>query len=37
MGPWNTLFQFDYGIAIQSDIPGLKGDQEFEIVLFKFF
>ncbi len=37
MGPWNTLFQFDYGIAVQSDIPGLKGDQEFEIILFKFF
>ena len=37
MGPWNTLFQFDYGIALQSDIPGLKGEQEFEIVLFKFF
>ena len=37
MGPWNTLFQFDYGIALQSDIPGLKGEQEFEIILFKFF
>jgi hypothetical protein len=37
MGPWNTLFQFDYGIAVQSDIPGLKGEQEFEILLFKFF
>lgn len=37
MGPWNTLFQFDYGIAVQSDIPGLKGEQEFEIILFKFF
>ncbi|HEU5181780.1 MAG TPA: hypothetical protein VFW45_13400, partial [Candidatus Polarisedimenticolia bacterium] len=37
MGPWNTLFQFDWGIAVQSDIPGLKGEQEFEILLFKFF
>ena len=37
MGPWNTLFQFDYGIAVQSDIPDLTGSQEFEIVLFKFF
>jgi len=26
-----------YGIALQSDIPGLKGEQEFEIILFKFF
>jgi hypothetical protein len=25
------------GIALQSDIPGLKGEQEFEIILFKFF
>jgi hypothetical protein len=37
MGPWNTLFQFDYGRAVQSDIPGLAGSQEFEFVLFKFF
>ncbi|PYQ14536.1 MAG: hypothetical protein DMH00_01380 [Acidobacteria bacterium] len=37
MGPWNTVIQFDYGIAVQSDIPGLKGDQEIEFVLLKFF
>ena len=37
MGPWNTIIQFDYGLAIQSDIPGLRGDQEVELVFLKFF
>jgi hypothetical protein len=37
MGPWNTVLQFDYGVAVKSDIPGLAGDQEIEFVLLKFF
>ncbi|HEV8376023.1 MAG TPA: hypothetical protein VGR38_07280 [Candidatus Polarisedimenticolia bacterium] len=37
MGPWNTVIQFDYGIAVTSDIPGLEGDQEIEFVMLKFF
>jgi len=37
LGPWNTVIQFDYGIAVRSDIPGLAGDQEIELLLLKFF
>ncbi len=37
LGPWNTVLQFDYGIALRSDLPGLRGDQEIELLLLKFF
>jgi len=37
LGPWSTVIQFDYGLALQSDIPGLRGDQEIELLLLKFF
>jgi hypothetical protein len=37
MGPWDTILQFDIGVAIQSDIPDLRGGTEFQIGLLKYF
>jgi hypothetical protein len=37
MGPWSTLVRFDWGIAVQSDVPGLTGKQEISLALLKFF
>jgi len=37
MGPWQTIVQFDVGVALQSGIPDLKGDTEFLIGLLKYF
>jgi hypothetical protein len=37
LGPWNTVVQFDVGVALRSDIPGLRGDREFQLLLLKFF
>ena len=37
MGPWQTILMFDVGVAVQSDIPDLRGDTEFEVGLLKYF
>jgi hypothetical protein len=35
--PWTMILQGSYGRAIASDVPGLKGKQEFQILLLKLF
>jgi hypothetical protein len=37
MGPWETVLQFDVGVALQSDFEPLKGGTEFQIGLLKYF
>ncbi len=37
MGPWQTILQFDVGVAVQSDVPDLRGDTEFLLGLLKYF
>jgi hypothetical protein len=37
VGPWKTIWQASYGRAIQSDVPGLVGKQEFLVVILKLF
>jgi len=37
MGPWDTLLQFDIGVAVQSDFERLRGGTEFQIALLKYF
>ena len=37
MGPWETVLQFDVGVALQSDFERLKGGTEFQIGLLKYF
>ncbi len=37
VGTWKTIWQFSYGRAILSDIPALRGDQEFRVVVLKLF
>jgi hypothetical protein len=37
MGPWETVLQFDVGVALQSDFAPLKGGTEFQIGLLKYF
>jgi hypothetical protein len=37
MGPWQTVLQFDVGLAIGSDIPKLRGDTEFLVGLLRYF
>ena len=37
MGPWDTLLQFDIGVALQSDFERLRGGTEFQIGLLKYF
>ncbi len=37
MGPWSTIIQFDVGVALQSDIPGLRGDTEILLGMLKYF
>ena len=34
---WKTVWALSYGRALQSDIPELKGDQEFLFVVLKLF
>jgi len=36
-GPWTTIWQFSYGRALLSDIPELRGKQEFRLVVLKLF
>ncbi len=36
-GPWETVLQFDIGVAVQSDISRLTGDTEFQIGILKYF
>ncbi|HXH28319.1 MAG TPA: hypothetical protein VNL37_04700 [Candidatus Polarisedimenticolia bacterium] len=37
MGPWQTILQFDIGVAVQSDIKPVRGDTEFQLGLLKYF
>jgi hypothetical protein len=37
MGPWQTILQFDIGVALQSDFARLRGGTEFQIALLKYF
>ncbi len=37
MGPWDSILQFDVGVAVQSDFEDLKGGTEFQIGLLKYF
>ncbi|MFQ5877239.1 MAG: hypothetical protein ACE5JH_06050, partial [Acidobacteriota bacterium] len=37
MGPWETILQFDIGVALRSDFDELRGDTEFQIGLLKYF
>jgi hypothetical protein len=37
MGPWDSVIQFDVGVAVQSDVPGLRGGTEFLVGLLKYF
>jgi hypothetical protein len=37
VGPWKTIWQGSYGRAITSDVPGLEGTQEFELIVLKLF
>jgi hypothetical protein len=37
VGPWQTIWQASYGRAIASDVPGLEGKQEFQVVVLKLF
>jgi hypothetical protein len=37
MGPWETVLQFDVGVALQSDFEPLRGGTEFQIGLLKYF
>lgn len=37
MGQWGLIFQFDWGIAIDSDIPDFKGQQEILFGVLKLF
>ena len=35
--PWRTIINVSYGYSIASDIPGLKGESEFLLIVFKLF
>lgn len=37
VGPWKTIWQGSYGRAIASDVPELKGKQEFQVIVLKLF
>ncbi len=37
IGPWQTVIVGSYGRAMQSDIPGLEGKQEFLFTVLKLF
>jgi hypothetical protein len=37
MGPWDTVLQFDIGVAVQSDFDRLTGGTELNIALLKYF
>jgi hypothetical protein len=37
VGPWKSVFSFNYGYALNSDIPELEGQQEFLLLIFKLF
>jgi hypothetical protein len=36
-GPWTTVWSLSYGLAVDSDIEELKGEQEFLLLVFKLF
>jgi len=37
VGPWKTIWQGSYGRAVASDVPELKGKQEFQLIVLKLF
>lgn len=37
IGPWKTVFNLSSGYALASDIPGLEGEFEFMLLVFKLF
>jgi hypothetical protein len=37
MGPWQTILQFDIGVAVQSEFDELRGNTEFLLGLLKYF
>ena len=37
MGPWGTLMNVEWGIAVHSDIPSLEGEQELLFTFLKLF
>jgi hypothetical protein len=37
IGPWKTVIVASYGRAVQSDIPGLEGKQDFLFTILKLF
>ncbi len=37
IGPWKTVINVSYGIALDSDIPSLENEQEFLVFVFKLF
>jgi hypothetical protein len=37
IGPWKTVVSFGYGRAVASDIPELKGKDEFLLLILKLF
>ena len=37
IGPWKTVINVSTGYALASDIPGLEGETEFMLLVFKLF
>ncbi len=37
VAPWKTVVNFNYGYALDSDIPDLEGEQEFLLLVLKLF
>jgi hypothetical protein len=37
VGPWKTVYTVNYGYAFASDIPDLRGSQEFFVLILKLF
>ncbi len=37
VGPWKTVINLIWGVALASDIPELEGEQEFLLLVFKLF
>ena len=35
VGPWKTVINVNWGVALKSDIPELEGDQEFLVLILK--
>lgn len=37
VGPWGTLMNLSWGIALDSDAPGVRGEQEIQFFFLKLF